>query len=256
MALAKCSECGGKVSTKAGACPHCGAPPPRPKPPEAPDSPASPASAGSSELGKLALVAFLIVGAFGIMWLVDQTADFNTSASVTGTGSDPAPVRSAPRPTAYRWYASSTANVRARPTTDAEIVDQLRRGEAVYVGTAENGWRHVATGPTSEDTLGFIYAELLQKQPLPTIEIADWNWRKDPGFGGDGAVIWQGQVRNNSGRYVELVRVEFTSLDGAGSVVDTDFTYARGLAPGGTANFKGYATYYGTEDKGRVRIVQ
>ncbi len=32
MALVKCDECGHGVSTKAAACPNCGAPPPKPSP--------------------------------------------------------------------------------------------------------------------------------------------------------------------------------------------------------------------------------
>ena len=86
------------------------------------------------------------------------------------------------------------------------------------------------------------------------IEIVSWRCYKDPGFGGYGAIIIVGEIRNNTDRYIELVRVEVTLYDKAGTVTDSDYTHVRGLAPGAKKSFKFYATYYGTEEKASLQV--
>jgi hypothetical protein len=76
----------------------------------------------------------------------------------------------------------------------------------------------------------------------------------DSDFGTDGAVIWTVEVRNNTGAYVRRVRIDLTTYDSMGRVVDSDFMYVSGLAPSGVKSGKGYATYYGTERDARVEI--
>jgi hypothetical protein len=94
----------------------------------------------------------------------------------------------------------------------------------------------------------------LESYPLPPLSIESWTWYSDPGFAGRGAVIWTAVIRNNTTEYVRSVPVEVTTFDAAGNVMDTDFSYATGLAPGGTASAKGYATYFGSEKKASIRI--
>jgi hypothetical protein len=69
MALRNCRECGGKVSTTAAACPHCGAPN-RTVPPPLPQHTATqskPKKAGIGTLkGCLAVVVVFFVAVFGI----------------------------------------------------------------------------------------------------------------------------------------------------------------------------------------------
>jgi len=86
-------------------------------------------------------------------------------------------------------------------------------------------------------------------------EIVDWNWAKDPNFGGDGAVIWNVQIKNTSDRNIAAVRVQLTTYDAAGKLVTSDDTYVNAIPPGGTGSGKAYADYYGTEDKAEVRVV-
>lgn len=86
------------------------------------------------------------------------------------------------------------------------------------------------------------------------IEIVSWRCYKDPTFGGDGAIVIVGELRNNTDRYIELVRVEVTLYDKAGVVTDSDYTYVRGLAPGAKKSFKFYATYYGTEERASLQV--
>ena len=102
------------------------------------------------------------------------------------------------------------------------------------------------------DSIAAVAAQRLAN--MPAFEITTWSWRKDPDFTSDGATIWTGVVRNNTSRYVERVRVEFMSFDAADRIVDTDFGYATGLSPGGTASVKGYATYFGTEQRASLTI--
>ena len=89
---------------------------------------------------------------------------------------------------------------------------------------------------------------------LDAAEISDWNWRKDASFGTDGTIHWTVQIRNTSGRYIESVRVEFTTYDSSGKLVSTTFTYVDAIAPGGTRSESSYADYYRTEEKAATVI--
>ena len=102
--------------------------------------------------------------------------------------------------------------------------------------------------------LGYASASVLRDGPLPPFEIVSWNWSTDPGFGIDGAVIWNVEVRNNTVTYVRQMRVDFATYDANDQLIDSDFTYVSGLSPGGTASAKSYATYYGREKTARIRI--
>jgi hypothetical protein len=90
---------------------------------------------------------------------------------------------------------------------------------------------------------------------VESLEVVDWNWRKDPGFGTDGAIIWNVQVKNNSSQYVEGVRVDLTTYDAAGKLVTSDFTYVDAIPPGGIRSEQSYADYYGAEATADVQIV-
>lgn len=91
------------------------------------------------------------------------------------------------------------------------------------------------------------------RNTAPTVEVVSWNWRADPGFGTDGAIIYTVEVRNLSDQPIETVRIDFTTYDAQGNVVGSDYTFVSGLPPGGRKSTKSYATYYGTEEKARLQ---
>lgn len=97
-------------------------------------------------------------------------------------------------------------------------------------------------------------AALEPERSLPPIEIVQWSYYLDPDFAGRGAVIWQGEVRNNTDDYVEVVWLQATFYDADGVITDTDRALVSGLAPGAKKSFKGYATYFGTEKSGTVIV--
>jgi hypothetical protein len=110
-------------------------------------------------------------------------------------------------------------------------VGQLTRGESVRIGSVRDGWAPVLN--TRGDTTSYVYAELLERSPLPPLEISDWNWRADRNFGTRGAVIYNVSVRNNTNEYVPRVRVEFTTYDANERMVTTTFTFVSAIPPGG-----------------------
>lgn len=236
MALKPCRECGQDVSTSAKSCPNCGTP-----------HPTRAMSKGAT--GCLGFLGIVVV--IGMLSSLAGGDDYRSTTSSTSGSAN----AGTPRVSHSERYAHQTINIRARPTTDSRVVSQAARGASVFIGQVRNGWAPVFRWRSSTDTTGFIYAQLLRNTPLPELEIESWNWRKDAGFGTDGAVIWTAVIRNNTTEYIRNARVEFTSLDANGRVMDTDFSYASGLAPGGTASAKGYATYFGGEERGRIRIV-
>lgn len=86
---------------------------------------------------------------------------------------------------------------------------------------------------------------------LRAVEIVNWNWRTDPHFGGKGTILWNAQVRNNSDKYIESVRLELTTYDASNKLVTTAFTFVEAIPPGGDES---YATYYGTEERAGVQV--
>ena len=90
---------------------------------------------------------------------------------------------------------------------------------------------------------------------LQAVEIVDWNWKKDPSFGTGGTIKWNVQVRNISNKYIESVRVDFTTYDAGGQLVATTFTFVDAIPPGETRSVQSYADLYGTETRSTVQIV-
>lgn len=89
---------------------------------------------------------------------------------------------------------------------------------------------------------------------LRAVEIVNWNWRTDPHFGGKGTILWNAQVRNNSDKYIESVRLELTTYDASNKLVTTAFTFVEAIPPGETRSDESYATYYGTEERAGVQV--
>ena len=54
---------------------------------------------------------------------------------------------------------------------------------------------------------------------LDAAEIVDWNWNRDPSFGGKGTIKWHVLVKNKSSRNIRDVRVEFKSFDKDGKFI-------------------------------------
>lgn len=223
MAIVKCKECGHEISTKAEACPQCGAK-------------RKPSSMGCGGLIVVIFLAFVILTTIGI---------------VVGPGDQPSgAVRSTSPAVVLTKYAHETVNIRQAQSADSPAVGRLVRGDAVQFGSVSGEWGRLIDGR------GFVYLPVLENEPVPAFEIVSSSWVRDPDFGGSGSVIYNVELRNNTSRYVENVRVEITTYDANGSIMTTDFTFVKGLAPGGTGSAKGYATYFGGEETARIRVVR
>lgn len=233
MAMAKCKECGEQVSSKADACPHCGAPVKR--------------GSGNNQYGCGTLIAVVLVFGF----LGSFMGDDDSTSPTSQPGSSPSGGASTDTRKGIERFAHQTINIRSGPSTDDEVAGQVGRGDSIRIASGDGDWREIVSGPHEG---AYIYSPLLEEDALPALEVTSWNWHADPDFGVDGSVVWNAEVQNNTGNYIEQVRLEFSSYDAEGNIVTQDTSYASGLSPGGTASTKGYATYYGQEDKGRLRI--
>ncbi len=89
---------------------------------------------------------------------------------------------------------------------------------------------------------------------LAEAEIVSTNWRVDPVFAGDGAVIWTVEVRNTTGVQLETVQVEFSTYDAAGKILAADFAFLDPIPPGETRTTEGFANYHGTEANAKFQI--
>lgn len=224
MALVKCKECEQEISKSADKCPNCGAP----------------------QKKKTSPVTWTVLVFIVLVWIVGLSS--NSQNNHTRVSTKPTPSKSV-----VLMYAHSPINVRQGAGKQHEIIDKLKRGDAVILEDIENKWAKVKL---DNNKIGYVYAPLLKKHPVPPLEIADWNWHTDPDFALRGSVIWNVEVRNNTDQYIGLVKVEFSTYDSSDKLITSDFTYVKGLSPGGTATGKGYATYFGQEKTGRIRIAQ
>lgn len=89
---------------------------------------------------------------------------------------------------------------------------------------------------------------------LGAAEIVSSNWRADPAFGTEGAVIWTVEVRNTTSAELESVDIEFSTFDAAGKIVGAGFTFVGPIPPGETRSSESFADYYGTEVSARFQI--
>jgi len=233
MALTKCRECKKEVAKSAPTCPHCGV-----------KNPGQHGVQISTGAGCLILIALIML--FGTYYgMSGEGTSATRSVSTASNRTTPAVPRRVER------WAHNAVNVRGGRGTNHPVVGQLTRGERVEVDSLTDGWFVVYRGG---QRLGYVAASVLESQPIPAFEVVSWNWQKDPGFAGRGAVIWTVEVRNNTARYVNLLRVDFTTYDAAGNVIDSDYGYVEGLSPGGVRSLKGYATYFGREERARIQL--
>jgi len=89
---------------------------------------------------------------------------------------------------------------------------------------------------------------------LDAAEIADWSWYADPDFGSSGTVKWNVVVRNVSEKPIDSAKVELTTYDAAGKLLDSTFTFVDAIPPGATRSADSYADYYGSESKAEVNL--
>lgn len=230
MADKKCRYCAMFIPKEAKICPHCRK------------------RQGMSLLLKIILIIFGIALLPYIYESYENQQKALNAYKSTGNNS------SISQPYEKR-YAYKTINIRSGAGKTSDIVGKLQRGDVVKIVpfSDKEGW--IIVYDEYNNKKGYVWKELLETQPIPPFEIVSWNWYKDPSFGGDGAVIYNVEVRNNTNKYVRSLKVEFTTHDSEGNIIDSEYTYVNGLSPGGTASDKSYATYFGREAKATIRIV-
>lgn len=73
-----------------------------------------------------------------------------------------------------RWVYV-TSRIRAQRTTDSQVVGRLKPGESVRVAYSDDGWYAVypmsATEQDEASALGYVYGDLLQKDPPPDVKV-------------------------------------------------------------------------------------
>jgi hypothetical protein len=91
---------------------------------------------------------------------------------------------------------------------------------------------------------------------LAAAQIADWNWSKDPTYGGRGTIKWNVEVKNVSDKPLSSVKVDFTSYDASGKLLGSTFTYVEAIPPGETRSDDSFADLYGGEANATVKIAE
>lgn len=108
---------------------------------------------------------------------------------------------------------------------------------------------------TDEDTKA-TRRKVVAREVANSVKIVDYNWHKDPTFGGDGTIKWNVQVKNISSKYVENVKVEFTTYEAGGRMISTTFTYVSAIPPGESRASQSYADLYGAEARATCKLAR
>lgn len=224
--LRKCKVCDQQVSSNAASCPACGAPVKR---------------KGLHPLISISVIALVLIY---IVRAADSPQKVQRAAAEAG-----AKKPRVTRETEAIFYATKDVNIRSGPSTADPVVGRLARRDTIkcVVRPPEEQWL-----PCGDNK--WVHGDFLGVGYPPAVEVQSSKFHIDKEFAGEGAVVWTANVRNFSDQYIEKVRVEFTTFDDSDRIVTTDVGFASGLAPGGSAATKGYATYFGTEVKGSVRV--
>jgi SH3-like domain-containing protein len=129
MPLAQCPDCGGKVSTDAKACPHCGRPTSTLTPSGTP--PAAKKSPSAQRIG-----CFVVAGILGIIVLIaicnHPSSDQQSQATVTSSS------KSSSAPLAV--YVAKAANIRRGPGTSYGIARKASEGERLEYLEKSGEW--------------------------------------------------------------------------------------------------------------------
>jgi hypothetical protein len=91
---------------------------------------------------------------------------------------------------------------------------------------------------------------------LSAAQLVATNWRVDPEFAGEGAIIWTVEVQNTSTVPEEAVKVDFVTYDAAGKILDYDFTFVGPIPPGERRAAEGLADLHGTETNVNFQIAE
>lgn len=153
--------------------------------------------------------------------------------------------------TGQHLYAHENINLRSGPGEKHPAIGRLLPGESVVVLRKEGEWGELQRSRGK----AFVLVSLLQKEPLPPLQIVNWDWRKAPRVGRKGVVVWVVEVRNNSDRHVDHVQAEMRTYDRKGRLLHTAVTHLRGIKPGKIGGSRSFATLTGKEASAQVRIV-
>ena len=82
---------------------------------------------------------------------------------------------------------------------------------------------------------------------LASAQIVSSNYRVDPEFAGEGAIIWTVEVQNMIAEELESVQVDFITYDAAGQILEYDFTILGPIPGGGKQAAEGLADLHGNE---------
>jgi hypothetical protein len=204
--LKPCKDCGQDVSTNAVLCPHCGAP------------------AKSRNVGCMGcLGAFL-----GLVMLTGVISALFSDVSTTAVA--PSATTAAQSPNHSPHYARQSVNVREGPGTEHAVVYSLVPGGVAYLGTRYGeDWVGVYAGPTSMDTIGYVYRELLSKGLPPDFLLMDTDWTYDERYR---RPVIEGEIRNLTGTTARYVSITCTLLDNEGRQVGATLDNTTNLGAG------------------------
>jgi hypothetical protein len=103
-------------------------------------------------------------------------------------------------------------------------------------------------GTEATADISMASVQLATEDPgLGVAEVVSSNWRADPGFGEDGAIVWTVEVQNNGTMDVDGVKVDFVTYDASGNILDYDFTFVGPIPAGGRAAGESLAELRGGE---------
>jgi List-Bact-rpt repeat protein len=109
----------------------------------------------------------------------------------------------------------------------------------------------------TEATVDFQIGEVefaTEPSNLAAAQIVSSNWRVDPEFEGEGAIVWTVEVQNTTAAEIEEVEVDFVTYDASGKVVAADKTFVGPIPAGAKMSAESFADLHGNEASVRFQV--
>lgn len=228
MALVQCPECGGKLSSDAAACPHCGKPN---APIAAPESSPEPKKT-SAAVGCLGVILCLVI----VGYIADALDGGVNSTTSTQTN---APAGTSSTSEQNTIYARKEANIRGGPSTDKPVIRKVPAGKALKFTRIEGEWYLLSGLDGSQEE--WVHQSMVmgerEKRYRDTapLKVSGWSWGHQHDY-----AIAEGQVTNVSAAPIEnlIAVVSFKTADGRFITSDDALVDYNPILPGQTSPWK------------------
>jgi len=237
MALMKCPDCDGKLSSTAPACCHCGRPNVAASTNVETPAPAPALRRPGHKRWHFVFATFAILTGIGVVGANAPRSNSTVPDAWVSPSLEPAVSKRA-------VYATKVANVRSGPSTSHGIVRKTRPSQRLPYVEKSGAWFKLGTSKAESEE--WIHESVVvtgaKKKHMESFQLKEggWRWHEEYGY-----AVAEGQITNTSRESLENVTAVVTfKTKGGGFITSSDaLVDFNPLLPGQTSPWKVMATW-------------